>query len=213
LSREFVVQNQRDRILRAVADVVSVAGYSAMSVEDIIATAGVSRRTFYDHFKSKDDAFLAEYDVIVAALLESVGEAYDASLPLAERGASCLDAVMEFFVDDPAYADMCIVEVLAAGPTAIERRDSAVRALAEMIDNAAKELPKRSLPPAITSQALVGGIYEVMYSRILRGELDQLPSLVPDMLYALLLPFMGRDEATAAQKKAKKRTTKAAAAS
>jgi AcrR family transcriptional regulator len=183
-----------------------------MSVEDIIATAGVSRRTFYDHFKSKDDAFLSEYDIISSALLERVQTAYDESLPLADRAARCLEAVMAFFVEDPAYADMCIVEVLAAGPTAIERRDNAVRALAGIIDDAAKSLPKRTLPPAITSQALVGGIYEVMYSRILRGELEVLPSLVPDMLYALLLPYIGRDEAAAAQKKERKRTKSAAPA-
>lgn len=119
---------------------------------------------------------------------------------------------MEFFCEDPAYADMCVVEVLAAGPTAIERRDTAVRALAGIIDAAAKELPKRTLPPAITSQALVGGIYEVMYSRILRGELDVLPSLVPDMLYALLLPYVGREEAAAAQKKVRKRASSKAPA-
>lgn len=183
-----------------------------MSVEDIIATAGVSRRTFYDHFKSKDDAFLAEYDVISSSLLARVSEAYDEALPLPERGARCLEAVMEFFCEDPAYADMCVVEVLAAGPTAIERRDTAVRALAGIIDAAAKELPKRTLPPAITSQALVGGIYEVMYSRILRGELDVLPSLVPDMLYALLLPYVGREEAAAAQKKVRKRASSKAPA-
>jgi len=208
LSRDFVVQNQRERILRAVADVASVAGYSAMSVEDIIATAGVSRRTFYDHFKSKDDAFLAEYDVISGGLIERVTAVYDPSLSLAERAENCLNSVMDYFCEDPAFADMCIVEVLAAGPAAIERRDNSLRALAKIIDEAAKELPKRTLPPAITSQAIVGGIYEVMYSRILRGELEQLPGLVPDMVYALLLPFVGREDAAEAQKKAKRRTAK-----
>ena len=205
------MQNQRERILRAVADVVSVAGYSAMSVEDIIATAGVSRRTFYDHFKSKDDAFLAEYDVISGGLIERVTAVYDPTMSLAERAEWCLNAVMDYFCEDPAFADMCIVEALAAGPVAIERRDNSLRALAMLIDEAAKELPKRTLPPAITAQALVGGIYEVMYSRILRGELEELPGLVPDMVYAILLPYVGRDEAAEAQKKAKRRSSRRAA--
>ena len=99
------MQNQRERILRAVADVVSVAGYSAMSVEDIIATAGVSRRTFYDHFKSKDDAFLAEYDVISGGLIERVTAVYDPTMSLAERAEWCLNAVMDYFCEDPAFAE------------------------------------------------------------------------------------------------------------
>ena len=67
LPRAFVASNQRERILDAVADVASLAGYASMSVEGIIATAGVSRRTFYDHFADKQEAFLAAYDAIVGA--------------------------------------------------------------------------------------------------------------------------------------------------
>ena len=211
LTREFVVNNQRERILNAVANVASVAGYSAMSVEDIIATAGVSRRTFYDHFKSKDDAILAEYDIIASKLFESVSAAYDPEASLADRAQTCLEAVVDYFVSEPAYADMCIVEVLAAGPVAIERRDNSVQALSGLIDQAVQELPKRGRPPALTSQAVVGGIYEVIYSRVLRGKLEELPELVPDLLYTLLLPYLGTDVAAAAQKKARRRVKKPAA--
>lgn len=211
LTREFVVSNQRERILNAVANVASVAGYSAMSVEDIIATAGVSRRTFYDHFKSKDDAFLAEYDIIASKLFESVTAAYDPEASLADRAQTCLEAVVDYFVSEPAYADMCIVEVLAAGPVAIERRDNSVQALSALIDQAVLELPKRGRPPALTSQAVVGGIYEVIYSRVLRGKLEELPELVPDLLYTLLLPYLGTEVAAAAQKKARRRVKKTAA--
>jgi AcrR family transcriptional regulator len=56
LSRQFVVSNQRERILAAVADVCSAVGYVAMSVEDIVVTSGVSRRTFYDNFRGKEEA-------------------------------------------------------------------------------------------------------------------------------------------------------------
>ena len=62
LPRAFVAANQRERILSAVGDVASVAGYSDMTVEGVIVTAGVSRRTFYEHFKSKDEAFLAAFE-------------------------------------------------------------------------------------------------------------------------------------------------------
>ena len=209
LAPSFVASNQRERIMAAVAGAVSARGYAGMTVEDVISLAGVSRRTFYDHFKSKDDAFLAEYDIIASKLFESVTAAYDPEASLQDRAQTCLEAVVDYFCDEPAYADMCIVEVLAAGPVAIERRDNSLQALAALIDQAVEELPKRGRPPALTSQALVGGIYEVIYSRVLRGQLDELPGLVPDLLYALLLPYLGPEVAGAAQKKAKRRTRKA----
>ena len=77
LSRTFVAENQRERILAPVADVVSAASYADMTVEGIIVTAGISRRTFYEHFKNKDDAFLAAYDEAAGQLLTAVRAAYE----------------------------------------------------------------------------------------------------------------------------------------
>jgi AcrR family transcriptional regulator len=197
LERSFVAQNQRDRILDAVADVVSLAGYAGMRVEDIIVTAGVSRRTFYDHFTNKEDAFLASYEAIVAQLLEQVRAAYDANATLADRVRECLRAFLRFVASEPAFADMCIVEVLAAGPQAIERRNFAMRALAELIRTGTAELALPHAPPALTAETIVGGIYEVVYTRVLQGETAALPSLLPDLVYSIMLPYAGHEVAVA----------------
>ena len=93
LSRQFVVTNQRQRILAAVADVCSAVGYVAMSVEDIVVTSGVSRRTFYDNFRGKEDVFLAAYDEVAQQLLARVYEAYDSADGLV-AGRDCLRAFL-----------------------------------------------------------------------------------------------------------------------
>ena len=115
------------------------------------------------------------------------------------------------FAASSAVCDKFIASFEKAGPVAIERRDNSVQALSGLIDQAVQELPKRGRPPALTSQAVVGGIYEVIYSRVLRGKLEELPELVPDLLYTLLLPYLGTDVAAAAQKKARRRVKKPAA--
>jgi AcrR family transcriptional regulator len=137
LPRSFVVSNQRDRILNAVAEVVSLTGYAEMSVEAIVVTAGVSRRTFYDHFKSKEDAFLASYDAVVAQLVARVQEAFAANDAFTDRVRECLGAFLEFVASEPAFADMCIVEVMAAGPQAVERRNNAMRAFVGLVERGA----------------------------------------------------------------------------
>ena len=61
LSREDVARSQRGRILRGVAESVAAKGYSATSVADVIARAGVSRSTFYELYDGKESAFLDAY--------------------------------------------------------------------------------------------------------------------------------------------------------
>lgn len=207
LSRSFVVENQRQRILAAVADVCSSAGYVAMSVEDIVVTSGVSRRTFYDNFRGKEDVYLAAYDEVSKQLLTRVYAAFEAADGLVARVRDSLNAFLTFVAEEPAFADMCIVEVMAAGTVAIERRNRTMEAFSQMIEKAAaEELPKSKLPPALTAETLVGGIYEVVYSRVLQGRGSELPDLLPDLLFSVLLPYVGRETATSLLKNERRRS-------
>ena len=75
LQPSFVAANQRERMLSAVAQATAELGYPDASVEAIIARAGVSRRTFYQHFKNKEAAFLAAYDDVVDQITRRVQHA------------------------------------------------------------------------------------------------------------------------------------------
>jgi AcrR family transcriptional regulator len=199
LSRSFVAQNQRDRILAGVADACSAKGYGEMSVEDIIAAAGVSRRTFYEHFKNKEHAFLAAYDAVVVQLFGRVNGAVESAEALPGKVRAGLSAFLGFLASEPAFARMCIVDVLAAGPEAVARRDGAMRGFSQLILQNVRAVVGDDAPPAmeVISETVVGGIYEVVYARVLRREFDELPRLVPDLVYALLLPFLGQRAALA----------------
>ena len=201
LPRSFVVQNQRERILAAVADVASAASYAEMTVEGIIVTAGVSRRTFYEHFENKDDAFLAAYDEITALMVPQIFAAVEAASGFADKAAAGLGTFLDFLASEPAFARMCIVEVLAAGPDAIARRNNAMKAFADLIDYNARELLDDSVPTALTAETIVGGIYEVVYSRVLRGEIKELPGLLPEVAYSALLPYLGPETAAAERRR------------
>jgi AcrR family transcriptional regulator len=198
LPRAFVVQNQRERILAAVADVASAAGYAGMTVEDVIVTAGVSRRTFYEHFKNKEDAFLAAYDAVVAQLTVGVREAYEREQTFPDRLRRGLSAFVDFLAREPAFARMCIVEVLAAGPDAIKRRNAAMELFAALIDHNARELLDEPPPSALTAEMVVGGVYDVIYTRIQSGEIRQLPELAPELVYSALVAYLGPERAKAA---------------
>jgi AcrR family transcriptional regulator len=193
LSRQYVEDNQRQRILDAVAAVVSLVGYQAMSVEAVVATAGVSRRTFYDYFTSKDDAFLTAYETIGGQLIQYVSAAYAASATFEEGVVGCLRAFLEFVASEPEYAEMCIVEGMAAGPAALERRNAVLTALVQLVRAGADTLPERLHPPELTAETIIGGIYEIVYSRVLEGKTAKLPELLPDLAYSMMLPYLGHE--------------------
>ena len=186
-----MASNQRERLLEAVAAVTAELGYADTTVADIHNAAGVSRKTFYEHFGNKEEAFLAAYDEISKRLLDHVEAALSGAQSFEDGVTGCLRAFLEFVASEPTFAQMCIVEVLSAGPEALERRNKTMRAFAELVDRgAALGVPEASAP-ALTAQTIVGGIYEVVYSRLVEDRAAELPALLPDLAFAVMLPYAG----------------------
>ena len=184
----------------AVAESVAVRGYADLTVEDVIARAGVSRRTFYDQFANKHEAFLAAFDEVSAQLLANIALALKSTTEFAQSVERCLEAFLYYLAVEPAFAHMCIVDVLAAGQPAIERRNNVIRAFTELFDRASRALPEQ--PPALTSETVVGAIHGVVYSRIAADRTHELPSLLPDLLFSVLLPYLGQPAAEQARRDA-----------
>jgi AcrR family transcriptional regulator len=182
-------------MLDAVVDVVSFQGYAAMSVEEIVSAAGVSRRTFYDHFSDKEDAFLQAFDQVTGELLRRVNAAYETSATFSEAVVACLRELLEFVAAEPRFADMCIVEVLAAGPAAVERRNAVLNELTELLERAARTVPAGLHPRPLRAKTAIGGIHEVVYSRVIQGQAAELPTLLPDLAYSVMLPYLGHERA------------------
>ena len=188
LPRSFVLRNQRERIVASVIEVVSSTGYAGLTVKDVIERAGVSRRTFYEHFSNKEDVFLAAYDSVVEQLLGEVRLAYAGGRNWPERVAQGLSTFLELLAAQPALAHVCIVEVLAAGPDALGRRARAIEAFCNLVR---PEATSARPVPLLAAEVVVGGIYEIVFAHVSRGEAAALPELWPELLFNMLLPFVG----------------------
>jgi AcrR family transcriptional regulator len=203
LPREAVTESQRNRIHQAMIEVVSERGYPETRVVDVIGVAGVSRKTFYELFDSKEDCFLAAYDVLLGNLLGDAGDAFEAraGAPWAERIAAALEILLEHLGAHPDEARFAIVEVLAAGPKALARRDAALRQFTGFLESGRSETSIEL--PGITSLSLAGGINELLYSEILHGAAARLPSRLPDLMFWVTLPFLGPEGAIAQRERAR----------
>ena len=195
LPRQAVTDSQRARILAAMVEVVSDRGYVETRVVDVIGAAGVSRKTFYELFDSKEDCFLAAYDLLLLRVLEraDTGFAHRAGAPWAERMRIGLRMVLDHLATHPAEARFAIVEVLAAGPRALSRRDAAIRQFTGFIEMGRSECAVEL--PGSTSLTIAGGVNELLYSEILHGAGSSLPTRLPELVFLVVLPFLGADRA------------------
>lgn len=213
LPRRFVVHNQRERMLLAVAEAVAEQGYATTTVADIIARARLSRRTFYEHFTDKEECFLAAYDTVVEQMLAGVGHAYEkAGEEWTHRVHDGLEAFVNYLVAEPAFARMCIVEVVAAGAEARGRRDAAMRVFVDFLQPGREQAPRGVVVPELAADIVVGGIYEIIYTRLLRDSAEELVEMLPQLVYCALVPFVGHRAAERAvrQNEARKEAERAA---
>ena len=203
LPRETVTESQRGRILQAMVQAVAQRGFQETRVADVVEGAGVARKTFYDFFNDKEDCFLAAYDRVSARQFEAASSAFRESdeAPWAERIRAAMAALLDLLAGSPEEARFAIVEVLAAGPKALIRRDAALREYTELVEAGRKESSIEL--PGMTSVAIVGGVFELLYSEILHGATARLPARLPDIVYWITQPFLGADVAVAERERAR----------
>lgn len=207
LSRAFVVNNQRERIFASLATVCALKGYPEVTVQDITQHAGVSRRTFYDLFADKEACFLAAYDLITERVIGVLGRAYCVTDDTwSERISAALAALVELFIAEPDFARLFTVEVLGAGHTALARRDAALRQFAVFFEAGLRELPADVDDRELLVHAVIGGLYEILYTQIIEGQTERLPDLLPELIYCVLVPYVGPTQALAARDGARRTT-------
>jgi AcrR family transcriptional regulator len=197
LPRDFVVHNQRERLIAGLAEAVAEKGYGGTTIADITRHAAVSRRTFYEHFDGKDECFVAAFDTVTGQLRERVAEAYEAEDEWAEGIRAGIGAMLAFLAAEPNLARLAMVEALVAGPVVVERYDAAVQTFLPYLSAGRKGRPKAVLARLSdsTEEALVGGMVSLIARRIVAGQTDELESLLPDLVEFTLAPYVGNDEA------------------
>jgi len=176
-------ETQRDRLLHGMAATVSRRGYAGTPVAEVLRAAGVSRRTFYEQFADKEDCFLAAYDAVLGVCTERMIAAYHAGETW-ERGlALAYGALLGTLAAEPEFAHLAIVDVLAAGPRALARREATLRRFARFIDFTRERAELVARPPTLVGQAIVGGIHELIYSQLVRDRAARLPELTDELLH------------------------------
>jgi AcrR family transcriptional regulator len=182
---------QRERLLEAAIRVVAAKGYAATTIGDLAREASVSRTTFYELFDDKEACFLAAFDSIVEILMRRIVRAYEAEERWPERARAGLTALLETLAEEPALARLAMIDVGSVGPAAQRRHRVAMQRLTPLFDEGRDFAPRGHRLPANTSRMAVGGVTGLVSDELIAGRTEQLPGLLPDLLFAVLVPFVG----------------------
>jgi AcrR family transcriptional regulator len=188
IPREAVIASQRQRLVHGVTLAVAEKALAATTISDITERAGVSKKTFYEHFPDKLHCFLAAYDHGATAILAEVTAA-----SVAMRGHDAVEqyragthAYLSFLQREVPYARTFCLEMLAAGPEAAAAHRACRMAFAESVGVwHTAHLPRHAdwRPVSLFElEAATGLVYEIASARIAEGETDHLLDVRDDLV-------------------------------
>jgi AcrR family transcriptional regulator len=195
LGRERVSEIQRTRILVAMAEVACERGAGDVSVGHVVERAGVSRRTFYELFEGREDCFLEAFDEAVARASRYVSAKHDPKVDWAETVRGGLEALLAFLEHEPALARLAVVQSLAGGASALERRRRVLDGLVAAVDAGRKDMNGGPSTTRLTAEGVVGGVVSVIHNRLVSSDSRRLADLVNPLMSMIVLPYLGPDAA------------------
>jgi AcrR family transcriptional regulator len=184
-----------ERILRATAQTIRERGYRRVTVADIVAAAGVSRRAFYGAFPSKADAAIAAYEYGFEATVAACTPAFLGAAEWPERVWSSALAFTRFLSSEPLFAYLGFVQCYALGPRFASRVDHTQLAFSIFLEEGYRQRPEARSPSRACSALAVATIFEAGFQGSRHGSGLYIRRLQPLAVYVALAPFIGADEA------------------
>jgi AcrR family transcriptional regulator len=187
LPRQQVAAHQRERLFDAMVEVVNERGFVSTTISDLVTRAGISRRSFYEHFANKDECLLATYDTIVEGLNERLAASYDREDEWLDRLQAVITTLFEEISARPDAARLICVEIGASGPAGMQRWAAGTTELERFISSGFAHEPGTGTLPDPVARAIVGALRMIVYSRVRRERSGKalkadLMKLVPELM-------------------------------
>jgi AcrR family transcriptional regulator len=187
LPREQVASHQRERLYLAMVQCVEEHGYVGTTISELVSRARISRRSFYEHFRNKDECLLATYDTVVTRLRRRLEEAQDPGKSWDAQLESYIRTLFDAAGDRPDAARLVCVEMGAAGPIGVQRWAEGAERLQQFITAGFERADGPGTVPEPVARAIVGAVRRILYTRVGRARSSkslraELAALVPDLL-------------------------------
>lgn len=203
LSREQVAESQRTRLISALTELMAAHGYHGVRVAELVARAGVSKATFYEHFADKEQCMLAAYDQYARTLIAAIIPPPTEDTPLlTDFVGGVVTRFIRVIERDLTTARAFFVELDSAGPQARTRRRAERHAFAELVAQGHHHFrsrdPSLTPVPPVAYEAIVDAVAGIVRDRLDAETAPDLTGLIPDLTLIFSALFLGADAAKAA---------------
>jgi AcrR family transcriptional regulator len=184
--------------------VAAVQGYESTTVDDVVAAAAVDRATFDEMFADKEACFLEAYDAVIDVLLAHVSTAFESTVgqPWPDRIAAGLRALVDLLASESDIARMAMVEATAVGEDARIRYRAALGRFTYFLEEGRTVSPRGEELPEETARFAIGGATSMIFDEVRAGRGPELRRILPDLLYAVLMPYLGPEAAEVEMRRA-----------
>jgi AcrR family transcriptional regulator len=183
---------QRQRLVRGLVRTVCERGVRGLSVAEVVARAGVSRRTFYELFADIEDCLLLAFEDSIEQIAAQVTPAYESQQRWQDRVRAGLVALLELLDKDPCLSHFVFVDTLGAGRKVLERRAQMLAQLATVVDRGRDAGGAGAGPPSsLAAEGVVGSVCAVLHSRLLTPNGSSFLRLTEPLMSLIVLPYLG----------------------
>ncbi len=183
--------SQRRRILDAMIACCAEKTYAGTTIADLVSRGSVSRTTFYKLFTDRRDCFDAAVDLCIERIAATLAAASAGCDSPAEATRRATVAGLELLAAEPELALILGGDVLSVDPGLVDRYGRMLVPALQGMWTAAGEPPRKHSSPGIA----FGRAQLLVFHEVAAGRAEQLPALVPDIVYLAIAPFAGHDEA------------------
>ena len=180
LTPDLVKRDQRERLEKAMIDLIAHKGYAAVRIGDLAKLAHVSQPTFYSLYADKEDLFLNTYDDVAARTARQVIAAYEVDGSQYDRLIAAMRAFAELANTEPEAISLLVLGAFGAGSKVLQGRTRMLERVEESIGTS-----RDGAPPAhagdLTIKLILGGIREVTAARLRVGRASELPALADEL--------------------------------
>lgn len=185
----------RERIVRALTELCSERGFRGFDLEAVLARAGLEESAFYRHFADLEDCFCEVMQECAFEILSRSWSVYAAEQGWANQIRAVAYQSLRFVQEDPPRSQTILVEAEWAGERARLIHDQAVEALSSFIDLGRGELADPDSISPTTADAIGGALVSQIRAMVERREYDSFTALMPEMMYSVVLPYLGTEAA------------------
>jgi AcrR family transcriptional regulator len=181
LTSEQVSADQRRRLIDAMVQLAGTGGYASTTVARVIERAEVSRKTFYEHFADRESLLLTAFDATSSVALEEVTTAARRTGGPTRQINALMRRLCRVARDSPNTIALSTIEIAAADPAGLERRDRLMGDYGELIDECLRVTGKQPVLSPVLGRALAGAAHRTIDACLRAGRAEELPAIAPEL--------------------------------